>query len=136
MHSGKQLTTLHTFQIHFFRQADKNGDGRLSLDEIITIFKVNQILIILLINRKWCEVCFNILLIQANNATISEDDLRATFSQCDTDQSGDLDLEEYGRFCKKADLDLDPVPTSKERVQAKDKKYNISETLSSFLTVN
>merc|ERR1712176_1671719 len=47
-----------------------------SLEEIIDIFK-------------------------STNANMSEDDIREQFSLFDTDNSGDLDIEEYGDFCSK-----------------------------------
>ena len=40
-------------------------------------------------------------LLQSNSIEIKEDDLRARFSVCDTDKSGDLDREEYEEFYAK-----------------------------------
>ena len=41
------------------------------------------------------------LIFQSTNANMSEDDIREQFSLFDTDNSGDLDIEEYGDFCSK-----------------------------------
>ena len=38
---------------------------------------------------------------QSTNANMSEDDIRDQFSLFDTDNSGDLDIKEYGDFCTK-----------------------------------
>ena len=38
---------------------------------------------------------------QSTNANMTEDDIREQFSLFDTDNSGDLDIEEYEDFCTK-----------------------------------
>ena len=47
---------------------------------------------------------FAFLFLQANNINMNEDDLRARFSICDTDKSGDLDREEYEEFYAKTKI--------------------------------
>ena len=61
---------------------------------------------------------------QSNSIEIKEDDLRARFSVCDTDKSGDLDREEYEEFYAKTKvqnsiIEKDPnARVSHEKTQA------------------
>ena len=40
-----------------------------------------------------------ILHLQANDISCTSEEVRAAFFSTDTDQSGDLDLDEFGQFC-------------------------------------
>jgi len=82
-----------------FRQADKNGDGKLALDEIISIFKANDI-------------------------SCTSEEVREAFFLTDKDKSGDLDLEEFQQFCSDTSTVFVAVDT---RTGDKDAKKGIPQ---------
>ena len=54
---------------------------------------------------------------QSTNANMTEDDIREQFSLFDTDNSGDLDIEEYEDFCTKTGTR--PLATSVSAIEKK-----------------
>ena len=80
-----------------FRQADKNGDGKISVEEIFTIFKANGI-----------------------SCTTSE--VRDAFFLTDADQSGDLDLDQFGQFCANTGTVFGTKDTDKKKSNKPSKK--------------
>ena len=52
---------------------------------------------------------------------MSEDDIRRQFTLFDTDNSGDLDIEEYEDFCSRTRTEL-PVLSAQEKKIAKENR--------------
>ena len=55
---------------------------------------------------------------------MSEDDIRRQFTLFDTDNSGDLDIEEYEDFCSRTRTEL-PVLSAQEKKIAKENRWTI-----------